>query len=340
MTNNNTNINNNNANLESAKSILEIHKTDLLSLPGCTGVAIGFKRVAGEETDQLAIIVFFREKLTRPSEEYRVPGEIDGVVTDVIEQEELGFDLTATDPFARFDQLFSGISVTPWEAHPAWGSMGCFIYTPGDPANNVPGGNYLLSNQHVLGNMITPNSSQVIIQPKYDGMVPPNNYACGDYTKGYQDAFHDCAIATVAYGRTFKNEAPNYPWHPGRRKIQGIAVAAPGQKVYKYGATTQFTKGKVALVHYNPPGLNYQNVILISSEEGQNDTWVATGDSGSVTILQDNDCIIGLNFAGTANSIITNPPSLPAYPAYWRGFAYDIQAQMDRFSANGGVTLA
>lgn len=324
--------------LEKAKASLKQHKNDLLRSPGCTGVGIGFKRVKGEETDRLAIIVFVAKKLAQPPKLHAIPKELDGVRTDVVEEEELGFDLTATDPFARFEELFSGISVTPREASPTWGSMGCFINTPGDVANQVAAGDYLLTCQHVL-QYVTPHD-MVIIQPS-DGMVPPQPYRCGNYVQGYRSPTRDCAIATVAYGRTFSNEVPNYPWQPGRRPILGVATAAPGQDVYKYGATTKFTRGRVALINYNPPNTNYQNAILIRSEGGEHDVWVAKGDSGSVAILQSNDHIIGLNFAGTRNSIMTNPPrDLPAYAAYFRGFAYDIQTQMNSFSATGGVTLA
>lgn len=323
--------------LEKAKAALARHKKNLLSLHACTGVAIGFKSVRGEETDRYAIIVFVKEKLSRPPRDQTVPRELDGVITDVVEQEQLRFDLIATDPFARFDQLLSGISVTPREASPTWGSIGCFINTPGDIHNGVPPGDYLMTCQHVLQYVTV--HDRVIIQPS-DAIFPPPGYSCGNYVQGYRDATHDCAIASVGFGRTFRNEVPNYPLHPGRRNILGVAAAAPGQDVYKYGATTKFTKGRVALINYNPPNTNFQNVILIRSENGEHDVWVAKGDSGSVTLLQSNDCIIGLNFAGTQHSIMRNPPLLPAYPAYWRGFAYDIQTQMNSFSAAGGVVLA
>jgi hypothetical protein len=99
-----------------------------------------------------------------------------------------------------------------------------------------------------------------------------------------------------------------------------------------------FTKGTVALVNYNPPGLAYQSTILIRSEGDVQDPWVAKGDSGSVAIRQSDDFAVALNFAGTPNSVITPPPpGLPAYPAYYRGFGYDLMTQMQSFVAAGGV---
>ena len=333
-----------NQDLIKAKSVLKKHRDKLLELPGCTGVGIGFKTIQDQETDVISILLFVKEKKNQLEKKHQIESQLDGVATDVVEQEEFGFELIATDPFDRFSQLLGGIAVTPWEAHPVWGSIGCFIRTTGDPnpARTIPAGDYLLTCEHVLAAANRGGDTR-IIQPNYtSGMVPPANYDCGNYVAGVLNPTADCAISTIAYGRTFKNEVPNYPWHPGRRTIKGVATAQPGQKVYKYGATTKFTEGVVAVVHYTPPGTAFQGTTLIRSKNGQNDPWVAKGDSGSVTLLQSNDYVIGLNFAGSPNAVMTNPPTdLPAFPAYYRGFCYDIQSQMDQFCALGGaVTLA
>jgi hypothetical protein len=127
--------------------VLEKHKARLLALPGCTGVAIGYKEVAGEVIDQLAIIVFVEKKQKDMAADYLVPAILDGVPVDVVEKT-FGYKKTATDPFARFPQVFSGISITPRDASEIWGTFGCIIHTTGNA--QVPNGNYLLTNQHVL----------------------------------------------------------------------------------------------------------------------------------------------------------------------------------------------
>ena len=59
------------------------------SLPGCISVSIGFKYVNGERTDQIAVIVGVKKKLS--PEELRsqgitpVPATVEGAPTDVIE---------------------------------------------------------------------------------------------------------------------------------------------------------------------------------------------------------------------------------------------------------------
>lgn len=327
--------------MERIKATLETHKQSLLSMPGCTGVAIGLKTVNGEETDQLAIQVFVETKLNRLPEAQVIPDKLNDIATDVVEQEEIGLVLIATDPNARHEVLFGGISVTALEYAGGRGSIGCFIHTPGHPDHDVAAGDYLLTCEHVLFKAHPPDT--VIIQPYAQDLDIPENYYCGDYVYGLLDPTHDCAIAKIGYGRGFQNEVPNYPWYPGRRGIKGVAAAAPGQKVYKYGASTYFTEGVVHAVNFSPKldRANYQNVTMIRSKDGQNGVWVAHGDSGSVTLLQANDMAIGLNFAANPLAEIEEPPEgLGAYPAYYRGFMYDLQAQMDVFSATGHVTLA
>ncbi|WP_018681261.1 hypothetical protein [Actinokineospora enzanensis] len=318
-------------------AVLARRRDQLLALPGCTGVAIGRKNVGGTDRDDLAITVFVEHKHDVPAGQ-RVPASLEGFPTDVVEQEREELELLATDPFARYDPMFSGLSVAAGEIPPAWGSIGCFIDTTGDPGNNVPAGVYLLTNQHVLQNASVAHPE--VIQPKDDNIVAPPNYLCADYVQGYQTPTLDCAVALVS--RAQENAVPNYPWHPGLRTIQGVGVAVPGDAVYKFGATTRFTEGVVVYVNYNPPGLAYQNVILLRAKDGANHLWVAKGDSGSISVRAADDFAIGLNFAGSPNAVIQNPPpTLPAYPAYYRSFAYDLQSQMNAFVAAGGtVTLA
>jgi hypothetical protein len=236
--------------------------------------------------------------------------------------------------------VFSGISITPLETPPPWGTFGCIIHTTGNA--NVPNGNYLLTNQHVLwyADPHNPNShTRVVIQPGKADEPPPQNYSCGDYVYGVKNPTSDCAIATIGYGRTWRNEVPNHPWRPGRRTLAGVAAAAPGDEVYKYGATTKSTRGRVLYVNFTPPHLPIQNSIYIVNPDGT--MWVAKGDSGSVLIRYSDDFVLGLNFAADENTMVppNQHPALPDnLPAYSAGYAYDIQSQMNIFG--GTVTLA
>lgn len=338
---------------------LNRHKARLLSLPGCTGVAIGYKVVKGELIDRLAIVVFVEKKQKTVAPGYLVPAMFDGVPTDVVEKT-LGFKklagtnqspsigaspfkLSETDPFARFQEVFSGISITPFDFPYYWGTLGCIIHTTGNA--NIPAGNYLLTNYHVLAYADSRNGekylgSEDIIQPGYvkDG-DPVMAYLCGKYAFGAEDELNDCAIATIGYGRTWANEVPNHSGQPGQRILAGIAAAAPGDEVYKYGATTKSTRGIVRYIQYNPLREPFQNAIYIENYDGS--MWVGTGDSGSVLIRYRDDFVLGLNFAADAETMLPpeRHPELPErMPAYSAGYAYDIQSQMNNFG--GTVTLA
>ncbi|HEX3101329.1 MAG TPA: hypothetical protein VHQ01_06050, partial [Pyrinomonadaceae bacterium] len=250
------------------------HKARLLSLPGCTGVAIGNKKVNGEATDQLAIVIFVAEKKRGGvAASDLVPLTLDGMPTDVVEKtfgfkklagvdpgasgERNGRRLEIVDPFARFPELFSGISITPKENYISWGTLGCIIHSTGN--RYVRSGDYLLTNHHVL-QAADPDSphykgSMDIIQPGFvHNIVPPANYLCGKYVWGIEDdRTNDCAIATISVTRDWKNEVPDPLGGPVRRPLTAVAQAAVGDKVYKFGATTQITVGVVEDIHLDVP---------------------------------------------------------------------------------------
>ncbi|MBK8623024.1 MAG: hypothetical protein IPN79_15040 [Saprospiraceae bacterium] len=315
-------------------AVLQKYKSKIFGIPGVSGIAIGYKETNGQIQDQLAIIVFVLKKSSHVEDKYRIPEQLDGFVTDILEKK-FGLELTSTDPFERFDDVFSGISITPEDVPPPWGTLGCIIRSNGNA--HVPPGDYILTNQHVLwyADPNNPNStSRGVIQPGRANDPPPPNYFCGNYIYGVKDPVSDCAICTIAGTRGWHNEVPNHPWRPGRRDLMGIAQAAVGDEVYKYGATTGNTRGVVRFIHYHDPILPIQNSIYIENPDAS--MWVAKGDSGSVLIRYADDFVVGLNFAADANTMLnpnqhrTLPDNLPAY---YGGYAYDIQSQMNYFGA-------
>lgn len=73
------------------KDMDEIHRVkrrveaELLKMPGVTGVDIGYKYVAGKKKNVLAIRIYVEEKKEVPVGE-KIPEEIDGIPTDVIQR--------------------------------------------------------------------------------------------------------------------------------------------------------------------------------------------------------------------------------------------------------------
>lgn len=299
-------------------AVLERNKAALLALPGCTAVAISYKKVSGRTTAIPSIVVYVdRKKPTAP--EHAVPPSIEGIATDVVEQH-FDFRATATNPFDRFDPLIGGVSLTALEDSAVYGTIGCFIDVDGH-VPPTPAGIYLLTNQHVVQVAAAAGGDRRVIQP---GNVanPPANYVTGLFMAGQRDATHDCAITTIGR-RGYRNEVPNHPLHPGNRALTGVAVAAVGDRVYKYGATTKHTTGTVTDVNFNIPG-GIQNAIRIVGEN--NGIWCDGGDSGSVAIRYADDRVVGLNFVGDAHTTVPG--------GYRAGLAYDIATQMQVF---GGV---
>ena len=71
--------------LAGIRRIKEEVEAQLLSLPGVTAIDIGTKYVGGKKTSVVAIRVFVQKKQDVPPEQ-TIPGEIQGVPTDVVER--------------------------------------------------------------------------------------------------------------------------------------------------------------------------------------------------------------------------------------------------------------
>jgi hypothetical protein len=69
------------------KDVLAQNRERLMAIPGVTGVAIGNKQAGGSDTGQRALVVFVAEKRDDLPEDERIPPEIDGMPTDVVERE-------------------------------------------------------------------------------------------------------------------------------------------------------------------------------------------------------------------------------------------------------------
>lgn len=70
---------------EEIRAIKKRVEADLLRRPGVTGVDIGYKTVGGVRTGTLTLVVYVKSKRDVPEAE-RIPAEIDGVPTDIVER--------------------------------------------------------------------------------------------------------------------------------------------------------------------------------------------------------------------------------------------------------------
>jgi hypothetical protein len=136
--------------LISAKSSIE---ADLLKRPGVTGVGVGYREKGGQLTDELVIRVYLESKrpLAEVSAESRIPTEIGGFKTDVIQK---GHDVAAGLENYKRRPIVGGLEITRvGQGKQYYGSICCFVNkfnkTP-KGAIEVWGEVYLLSCAHVL----------------------------------------------------------------------------------------------------------------------------------------------------------------------------------------------
>ena len=77
--------------IEHAKQVKARHQETLMQLPNVVGVGVGFKEKDDQWTDQIAIVVNVRQKISLadlPAKDV-VPLQLDGIVTDVQEVGEI-----------------------------------------------------------------------------------------------------------------------------------------------------------------------------------------------------------------------------------------------------------
>ena len=119
-------------------------------IEGVVGVAFGQKKTEGQYKDDIAIVVFVREKKDEkdlPADQ-RIPPSFEGYPTDVRIVRQRKFD--ACDNTAKFETIQGGIQISGRmdnTGHFEQGTLGCIVKRRGDSGReNV----YLLSNLHVL----------------------------------------------------------------------------------------------------------------------------------------------------------------------------------------------
>lgn len=76
--------------VEQARTVMQTHRDQLLSLPNVVGLGVGLRQTAGEWTDTIVLVVMVTQKLPLEAlaAEQRIPPEIDGIPVDV---QETGF---------------------------------------------------------------------------------------------------------------------------------------------------------------------------------------------------------------------------------------------------------
>lgn len=296
----------------------------LRALPGVVHVSIGLKETARRlVTDQLCIRVYVRDKkpLDELAPEQRVPTKVAGVPTDVNVVPELGFQMDST----RHRPIKGGIQITNRifnatagnTPHIIAGTLGCIAI------DNTNGNEVLLSNWHVLeantggeGSKIyqpAPSAlSPAAVMPSFPGdnddkiavvgrTVITDKVDAGIARIDVSSCCHCCGIhySNEINGLSFANRPP-------RNTLVGQEAATAGMTVFKVGAGTLRTEGRVVDANFAPFAIHYAGAPYvftgqIAIQNIHTDVQFSdVGDSGAVVVNLENK-VVGLVFGAGWN---------------------------------------
>lgn len=268
--------------------------------PNVQGVGVGNKLVHRIATKERALQVYVGRKIYGGllAADQRIPDEIEGVPTDVVE----------TGVF-QIGRKFPPIYQRRVRPAPAGVSVGHKDISAGTFGALVREGSdvYILSNNHVLANEGRGKVGDNILQPgPYDGGRPDRDtiaqLAAFVPLKTDEANLVDAAIATPVVRDDVAPEILSI----GRPK--GDAEPEVDMFVRKSGRTTRYTEGHVTAtevtirVGYSNGSLVFTDQFLVSGTRG---SFSGGGDSGSLIVDKDNRAV-GLLFAGSPFTTVAN----------------------------------
>lgn len=301
------------------KAAVAMCEVEFLDRRQAVAVAVGFRSVKGEITDELCVKAFVRNK--RPAAE--VPpgcllpnrlqlqsGQV--VAVDVEEMEPpwsppcAGARAFPTCPLQqRTRPAIGGVSV----AHYAF-DVGTMTVAVQDRSH--PGPHYILSNNHVLALLNDACIGDPIVQPaRRDGGVYPRD-AIATLSRFVPIRFDAGAsnLVDAAVGCALPHDVGSTVYGVGSpRAVARRDTIRVGERVRKVGRTTGVTEGTIVGIHatcdinYTHAGFpnrvtRFREQILTSQQSGY-------GDSGSI-LLDTHDNAFGLLFGGSYTHTIFN----------------------------------
>lgn len=313
---------------------LEIHevlhrrRAALLGRANVVAAGIGYKVTAGRTTDRISIACSVVEKkpLAQLAEGDRVPEEVDGFPTDVVET---GVIRALQSRTGRHRPAPGGVSI----GHPAItaGTLGCLVRKDGD--------RLILSNNHVLANSNDASVGDAIYQPgPYDGgggddviatledfvpiQFPGGVSECG-IGQGIagaanlaarllgsgtrleavriqqEDNLVDAAVARPVSDDVVVDEILEVG------TIAGVVEGRLGMAVEKSGRTTGHTRGQITQVDVTVNVSYGTNRVALFTDQLMAGPMSQGGDSGSVVLDAERN-LLGLLFAGSDSTTIFN----------------------------------
>ncbi len=315
--------------LANIRELLRNRRDQLLSLTNVVAAGVGYKVTSEKRTATLSIVCSVTKKIAAAQLSSRdlVPETLDGIPTDVIQTGVIRALQSRTD---RIRPAPGGVSIGHRDI--TAGTLGCLV--------NKEGQKCILSNNHVLANSNDAELGDPILQPgPHDGGKLPEDHIANleqFVPITFMEQPSDCptaggianllnAIASIlgsdvrmravstqvtdnlvdaAIARPI-NEQDVSEEILDIGTIQSTVQGELGMAVKKSGRTTGFTTGEIlqvdvsANVQYGPNRIARFTDQLMAGAMSQG------GDSGSA-VLDENNRLVGLLFAGSDNSTIIN----------------------------------
>lgn len=318
--------------MTTARDVLTNAREQLLGKANVVATGVGYKITAGEKTPTLSVVCSVSEKMAagRLAAQDVIPGTLDGVPTDVVATGRIRAFQARTD---RWRPAPGGVSIGHHEI--TAGTLGCLVKKGGKI--------YILSNNHVLANSNDAIVGDIILQPgPYDGGRFPDDHIANlsDFvpisfqgeggggssgcsiannvadmmnsiarvlgsnarlqavTTQVSDNLVDAAIAEPLSNANVRDEILEIG------TVQGTESGVLDMAIRKSGRTTALTSGIIQQVDVTV-NVQYGNQVARFTDQLLAGPMSQGGDSGSA-VLDENNNLVGLLFAGSDNTTIIN----------------------------------
>jgi len=311
------------------RDILKNNREELFVRKNVVATGIGYKVTGDQKTSTLSIVCSVTEKVEASElmERDLVPETIGGIPTDVVQT---GRIRALQLPTERHRPAPGGVSIGHHEI--TAGTLGCLVRKNGHPL--------ILSNNHVLANSNDARIGDPILQPgPYDGgrfpadhiadleqFVPINIIGMPSdcsLARGIANVLNGIAKLLGSNSRlkavstrqidNLVDAAIARPINPADVKdeileigtINGSAPGELGMVIKKSGRTTRLTTGEILQIDVTVNVQYGEGRIARFSDQLMAGAMSQGGDSGSA-VLDENNRLVGLLFAGSDQSTIIN----------------------------------
>ena len=270
--------------LEAAREAKDRFRYQLLGHPDVQGLGVGYRRRAGEKTNEYAVVVHVHSKLPLDDipEARRLPTELrfdNDRGSEIIVPVDVQEHLKPTPEIGRVRPVPGGVSAG------ASGTLGGWVW---DTVTNQV---VALSNAHVFGTDV----GRIVSQPSIeDGGREHVDSIASVLRSGSFDAAIAVPVSPSIVSRSIVNTGP---------AVFGVAKPAVGMRVQKTGSASGLTFGVVDLIDFDSDYFGSHSDLWI---DGGGADFSTGGDSGALYLESNGDAggrlrVVGLHWGGSGN---------------------------------------